>query len=107
MVPHARAQCCRLRFVYRLSGFLSFCCLRSECLRLPPFLSFAPQKAWNVVLVHKPTKKDALKVSYNHSKEANLEFAHTEGIAKITLKAPIKSGATVSANLTLEKSWDL
>lgn len=66
-----------------------------------------PQKAWNVVLSHKPTKSDTLKVSYNHKKDAALEYVHTEGIAKITLNAPIKSGATVSAKLTLEKNWDL
>lgn len=74
---------------------------------LPTRPSRLPQQAWNVVLTHKPQKADALKVSYNSKQEANLEYSHTEGIAKLTLTAPIKSGATVSAKLTLEKDWDL
>lgn len=59
------------------------------------------------MLVHKPAKNDVLKVSYNDKKAAHLEYTHTEGIAKLNLKAPLKSGAAVTANLTLEKCWSL
>jgi hypothetical protein len=67
------------------------------------------KQAWNVAATYKISKQDSAKATYNSKSEAAVEFSHTEGPAKVTLKLPVKDLKNPVANATIvvEKAWDL
>ena len=63
--------------------------------------------AWDAAVTYDVSKADKVKATYNSRNQAAVEVSHTEGIAKIVLKAPLAANPAANATLTVERAWDL